>query len=128
MFESMRPWFPALLLSSTLVGCSSGGPAAGDGGGVGGGDLGSPSDLAAGADLQASGDGAVPNDFAVGGSYPAGPYGRMKGDTFPLLAWEGYVNPTASSLSTSQPYGPYSMDDARRSGRSYGLVHVSEFF
>src|SRR5579859_1653383 len=52
-------------------------------------------------------------------SYPAGPYGHNVGDTIPPLVWEGYADPLADAIATSKTYGPYSMDDLRRSGRKY---------
>ena len=70
-------------------------------------------------------DQAMAADLATG--YPPGPYGNKVGDTIPPLVWEGYVNDQADAVSTTKPYGPYSMDAMRRSGRAYGLVHVSEF-
>ena len=60
--------------------------------------------------------------------YPAGPYGHNVGDTIPPLVWEGYPDPLADAIATSKTYGPYSMDDLRRSGRPYAAVHVAEFF
>ena len=59
--------------------------------------------------------------------YPAGPYGNNVGDTIAPLVWEGYADPLANALAATEPYGAYSMDDLRRSGVPYGVVHVSEF-
>lgn len=59
------------------------------------------------------------------GPYPAGPYGNAVGDTLANLAWEGYVNLDASASSDTLPYGDYSTDDMRKSGKSYGLIHVA---
>ena len=60
-------------------------------------------------------------------SYPAGPYGNNVGDTLAPLVWEGYADPLANALASTEPYGAYSMDDLRRSGVPFGVVHVSEF-
>lgn len=59
------------------------------------------------------------------GPYPAGPYGNAVGDTVANLAWEGYVNLDASASSDTLPYGDYSTDDMRKSGKSYGLIHIA---
>ena len=72
-----------------------------------------------------SGDVGVAGDLAS--SYPAGPYGNAVGDTIPPLVWEGYADPLANALASTEPYGTYSMDDLRRSGVPFGVVHVSEF-
>jgi hypothetical protein len=61
-------------------------------------------------------------------AYPAGPYGNTVGATMPPLDWIGYAVPSGDVLATTQPYAAYSMDDLRRSGRAYGVVHVSAFF
>lgn len=60
--------------------------------------------------------------------YPAGPYGANVGNTFPNLAWVGYVNNAGDAVSTTKPYGSYSALDLFRSGRPYALVHISEFY
>jgi hypothetical protein len=73
-----------------------------------------PADLA-GADL-------------AGGSYPAGPYGNTVGAIIPPLVWEGYNDPLANAVATTKTYGSYTMDDLRKSGRAFGMVHVSDFF
>jgi hypothetical protein len=79
-------------------------------------------------------------DLAVGGAadlaqlkdiasaYPPSPYGHSVGDTIWPLVWEGYADPLADAIASSKTYGPYSMDDLRRSGRPYAAVHVAEFF
>lgn len=80
----------------------------------------SPRDLAGPHDLVTpAGD--------LSSSYPAGPYGNKVGDVIPPLAWEGYSDPLADAIATSKPYGAYSMDDLRRSGRPYAAIHVAEF-
>jgi hypothetical protein len=87
-------------------------------------DLAGAPDLAQGiADLRAT----VAPDLAPSPSYPPGPYGNTVGSTIPPLQWEGYVDPLADALATTKPYGAYSMNDLRRSGRPYGVVHVSLF-
>jgi hypothetical protein len=81
----------------------------------------------AGADLfGADLTGVSPGDLAT--PYPAGPYGNTVGDTFPQLVWEGYQDPAGDAIATTKPFGPYSADDMRRSGKQYALVHLSEFF
>lgn len=61
------------------------------------------------------------------GPYPAGPYGHAVGDTIADLAWEGYVNETGQLSSDQLPYVDYGTDAMRKSGRPYGLIHVSAF-
>jgi hypothetical protein len=78
-----------------------------------------PSDLA-GVDLAGA-------DLVVGGSYPAGPYGNTVGATIPPLVWEGYNDPLANAVATMKTYGPYTMDDLRKSGLAFGMIHVSDF-
>lgn len=104
---------PALLALATLLwaGCGDDSAAA---------DL-AVADLA-GADLSIA-SGA---DLALG-AYPAGPYGNTVGAVIPPLVWEGYADPNADAIATSKPYGAYTMDDLRRSGRKYGIVHVAAF-
>jgi hypothetical protein len=60
-------------------------------------------------------------------AYPAGPYGHDVGSTIAPLVWEGYADPLADALATTKPYGPYSMNDLRLSGKAYGIVHLSAF-
>jgi hypothetical protein len=67
-----------------------------------------------------------PRDLAMT-AYPAGPYGNTVGATIPALVWEGYVDPLADAIASSKPYGSYSMNDLRLSGRPYAAVHVAEF-
>jgi hypothetical protein len=94
------------------------------------GDDSSPSDLAA-QDLAsqdlAGRDLASAADLARGPTYPAGPYGNAVGSTIAPLMWEGYDDPAADAIATSKPYGTYSMNDLRLSGRKWGIVHVSSF-
>lgn len=69
----------------------------------------------------------APADAALG-PYPSPPYGNAVGSTFPALSWEGYVDDAADALASTKPYGPYSSDQLRKSGKRYALVHVAEFF
>ena len=100
-------------------GSSSGGSAASGGAG---GSAGSVGGAGGNAGVGVGGAGGM----ATG--YPAGPYGNQEGDTIPDLSWEGFVNDAAMGKANAQPFGPYSMNDLRQSGRSYALVHLSEFF
>ncbi len=68
----------------------------------------------------------APSDTAIG-PYPAGPYSANEGDTITNLAWIGYVNDAADAVADTKPYVDYSLDDARRTGRKYLLLHVSDF-
>lgn len=61
------------------------------------------------------------------GPYPAGPYGNEVGDTIANLAWEGYVNTAGAAPAHTLPYGDYSTDEMRKSGKPYGLIHISAF-
>jgi hypothetical protein len=115
----------------TPTGGSGGNPAGGTGGvatgGSGGVDTGGTGGVATGGTggVATGGVGGTGGDL---GAYPAGPYGRNIGNTFPNLAWQGYVNDTAVGLASAQPFVGYTMDDVRRSGKGYAIVHVSEFF
>lgn len=123
-----------LLIGLLLLGaCSSPKPAADA-------DLGAVADQAAadsrGADLTASPDLLAMNDLRTvdllmtpdfGPDYPAGPYGAMVGDTLTPMVWEGYVNPSAAGLASAQPYGAYTSDDLRRSGKRYALLYTSDY-
>ena len=74
-------------------------------------------------------DGAITDatDDALG-DYPPAPYGNVVGATFPNLQWQGYVDDAADEIATSEPFGDYSMDAVRRSGKAYAFVHVSDFY
>jgi hypothetical protein len=67
----------------------------------------------------------TPGDLATG--YPAGPYGANVGDVIFPLDWMGYNDEAADALATTKTYGPYSMNDLRVSGKTYGIVHVASF-
>src|SRR5438132_2420702 len=72
--------------------------------------------------------GAAARDLRqIAGAYPAGPYGNKVGDTFPPLTWEGYADPLADALATTKPFGPYTMDNVRLSGRAYAMLHISDY-
>lgn len=60
--------------------------------------------------------------------YPAPPYGNQVGEVMPLLLWEGYINPNADAVATTQPYVDWSTDDVRTSGVSHALVHLAAVF
>jgi hypothetical protein len=86
---------------------------------------GPPMDLSGGAPDMPGGS----QDLAmVAGMYPPGPYGMGVGSTFPPLVWEGYVADKGDVRVDMRPYGPYSMDDVRKSGKAYAMVHVSAFY
>ena len=107
-------------------GVSSGGVSSGGvgSGGVnsGGGSAGIASGGVAGQGLDAGTD--APINY---GPYPAGPYGNNVGDTIANLAWEGYVNVAAQVSSDTLPYVDYSTDEMRKSGKPFGLIHISAF-
>jgi len=89
--------------------------------------LGGPlADLLGGGSSDLAGGGG--GDLSGIGAYPGGPYGNKVGDTFPNLQWEGYVASAGDVLVNTLPYGNYSMDDARRSGKAYAMVHDSAFY
>jgi len=83
---------------------------------------------ACGSDDEASGGGAAGTGGSAAAVYPEGPYGHTVDSIFPNLQWQGYVNETAMGLASEQPFVPYSMDDVRKSGKRYALVHASEFW
>jgi hypothetical protein len=119
----MRKFLPILLLAALPSGgCGQSNSTSPDSGGGGGGGGDGPS--AASEDLLSSGSGDMASSIA---GYPAGPYGDKVGDTFPPLLWEGYVNDAADAISNTKPFGTYSMDAVRKSGRTYAMIHVSEF-
>ena len=60
--------------------------------------------------------------------YPQGPYGADVGETVPNLVWEGFVNEDGSRSASEGPYAAFTLDDARRSGRRYALVHFGAVF
>ena len=42
------------------------------------------------------------------------------------MQWIGYVDPTANAVATTEPYVMYSLDDARKSGAHYAMIHLAE--
>jgi hypothetical protein len=130
----------ALLLGSLLLLSCSGGSgdgspgendaASGDDTFVGGSDTTAPGDdtnVTPGDDTATGSDTTTGSDTDIG-PYPSGPYGNTVGATFPNLQWVGHVDDAADVVATSEPFGPYTMDDVRRSGKAYAFVHVSEFY
>ena len=109
-------------------GASAGGTTSGGGsggvasGGAGSGGVASGGAAGTGGSLDAGSDAPVDP-----GPYPAGPYGNNVGDTIANLAWEGYVNTTGAVASNTLPYVSYSTDEMRKSGKAYGLIHISAF-
>lgn len=93
-----------------------------DGGGAGSGGLASGGAAGSGGSMDAGTD--APVNY---GPYPAGPYGNEVGDTIANLAWEGYVNTAGAAPAHTLPYGDYSTDEMRKSGKPYGLIHISAF-
>jgi hypothetical protein len=80
-------------------------------------------------DLSGSDGPAAGGDMTIiAAMYPPGPYGNTVGATFPPLVWEGYVADKGDVRVDMRPYGPYSMDDVRKSGKAYAMVHVSAFY
>ncbi len=73
-----------------------------------------------------SGAGAGSDDAATADPYPKGPYGIAVGDVIADRTWVGYQNPTADAVSTTKPYGAYSLGDAHASGKRYALVNLAE--
>ncbi len=126
-------------LTASLIACSGddssgsasggGGVAAGGSGGVVTGGSGGTVSGGAGGALT-GGTAGVAGTAGAGGiaaNYPAGPYGNEVGDTIADLKWEGYVNETADAQSDSKPYMDYGTDAMRKSGKRYGLIHISAF-
>jgi len=114
-----RSWLIHFALVAALPGCSDTATAPPDGA-AGDGATTAPRDMASATDMTA------PPDLAPAG-YPAGPYGFNIGDTVTPLVWEGYLAPDPTNLASST-FGPYGMDELRRSGAPYALVHISEYF
>ncbi len=82
------------------------------------------------ADSSSTDSGTAPDGAADAdpyGAYPPGPYGTKVGQTLAPLDWVGYVNLKGDAVSTTKTYGPTSLDALRRTGKGYGLVHLSEF-
>lgn len=147
--RATRRFIVASVLAAVATSCGSSGDAGSSDDAAAGSDTRNddtaPSDTFAGGDSTTPLDTAttdtavsdgVGTDTATGdvgtdatlGPYPSGPYGKNAGDVIANLHWQGYANDAADAVVSTKPYGAYSMDDARRSGRRYALLHVSEFF
>ncbi len=125
-------------LTASVLACSSsddggggpsgtGGVATGGGGGtVTGGSGGALTGGTAGV-AGSTGTGAAAGAGGIAANYPPGPYGNNKGDTIADLKWEGYVNEVGDVRSDSKPYIDYGTDAMRKSGKRYGLIHISAF-
>ena len=98
----------------------------GSGGAVTGGSGGTLTGGTAGV-AGSAGSGAAAGAGGIAANYPPGPYGNNKGDTIADLKWEGYVNETGDVRSDSKPYIDYGTDAMRKSGKRYGLIHISAF-
>lgn len=113
-------------LGAAACGSDDGGGSSGSGGlasgGAGSGGLASGGAAGSGGSMDAGTD--APVNY---GPYPAGPYGNEVGDTIANLAWEGYVNTAGAAPAHTLPYGDYSTDEMRKSGKPYGLIHISAF-
>ena len=60
--------------------------------------------------------------------YPPGPYGFTAGAVIPDFVFHGYFAPNQTSgLSTSQPFGDVSLDQARTSGHRYMMIMFAGF-
>ncbi len=106
--------------AGALTGGSGGAVTGGSGGALTGGSGGTVTGGAGGL-AGAAGSGGLAAE------YPAGPYGNEVGDTIANLAWEGYVNETGAASSDTLPYVDYGTDAMRKSGKAYGLIHISAF-
>ena len=42
------------------------------------------------------------------------------------MSWIGYADDAADAIATTKPYAPYTLDDARRSGKRYAMVNLAE--
>jgi hypothetical protein len=62
------------------------------------------------------------------GTYPPGPYGNQVGETLPLLDWEGYVNPAADAVASSQPWVDFGSDGVHASASTHALIHLAGNF
>jgi hypothetical protein len=106
----------------------SGGTSSGSGGaapGSGGTAPGSGGSVSAGG--GAGGVNVADSGPAPLGPYPAAPYGIVVGATMTNLRLQGYVNATGAAFSNTLPWTlAYSLDDVRKSGKPYALVHVSD--
>jgi len=83
------------------------------------------SDASSGDDSGAVAD-AGTDSGPSSGAYPSGPYGVHVGDVIANMSWMGYVDDAADAIATTKPYVPYSLDDARKSGRKYAMLNLAE--
>jgi hypothetical protein len=60
--------------------------------------------------------------------YPAGPYGKAVGNTIENYQFRGHVNDAGMALSNTLPLTDHSLDDVRKSGGKYALIHLSAFY
>lgn len=82
-----------------------------------------------GSNAGSGGTEATDAGHAPVGPYPAGPYGNSVGATIMNLTLQGYVNATGDAISNTLPFvDKYSLDDVRKTGKPYLLIHVSEFY
>jgi hypothetical protein len=93
--------------------------------------------LSAGAVPGCTGDGGVVEETdAVTGSsgtstpdgYPEGPYGADVGEILPNLVWRGFVEDDGAGLATDGGYQDHSLDDVRRGGARWALLHFGAVF
>jgi hypothetical protein len=80
------------------------------------------------ADLAELPDLATPPDLTPAAAYPPGPYGTKAGSVIAPLQWIGYADEAADAVATTKPYVMYAMADLHKSGRAYGLLHISEVY
>jgi hypothetical protein len=104
--------------AGALGGAAGQGAAGGTGGVATGGTAG------AGAEGGTGGSASCPQ---ANEPYPAGPHGATVGSIFPNLLWSGHPNDDAVGVSSTEPWGDYSMEDARKTCKGHALVHISEF-
>src|SRR5688500_2960768 len=117
----------ALVATAAIIAGCSGSDAAPVTGADGGGPSSGGSDAATPPAVDDAGTGGDGADAAVAPSaYPSGPYGVAVGAVIANLSWVGYVSPAADAIATTKPYGAYSLDDARRSGKRYAMINLAE--
>lgn len=92
--------------------------------------------LALGAASCAGDGGTIEDTDAVTGAtgtstpdgYPEGPYGADVGEIVPNLSWMGFADVETGRPATASTYAAYSLDDARRSGKRWALLHFGAVF
>ncbi len=108
----------------------SGGSGGGSGGSSGatGGSAGSSTGGSAGSSSGGSAGSGTAGSAGLSAFYPDGPYGSEVGDTIANWEFEGYVNHTAAQVSTATPYlSAWTLDDLRKSGKKYAVLHIALF-